>query len=357
MVKVRIKDNRVKSAHHLLNQAENMVSRGDYLAAINLLQSSGEYNNREIAQRLIELRIEAYSHLNWPKPSTSWPPAHDDRFEAIAGIPEVPFSELDVPNLKAGIIGKGALIVRGMMSDGLIAEMRGMIDCVLRARMEANDEKANNENPWYYRSERVKGGPAQLRVLRGDERYTTVGSAWSVDSPPVAFRIIEFFHDIGLPNLLNAYFDEKPVLSVRKWVVRCAPPNNGAQAGWHQDGRFLGDPKSIRTVNLWIALSDCGPQADAPGLEIISGTGDKIFDTGTQGAEFDWTVSPEIVKEIARTNPVQCPNFSAGDAIFFDHFNLHRTGFGQNHTLNRYAIESWFFAGSAAPLKQQPVVF
>jgi hypothetical protein len=28
-----------------------------------------------------------------------------------------------------------------------------------------------------------------------------------------------------------------------------------------------------------------------------------------------------------------------------------------SHTNNRYAIESWFFAGSTAPLKQQPVVF
>ena len=57
------------------------------------------------------------------------------------------------------------------------------------------------------------------------------------------------------------------------------------------------------------------------------------------------------------TSPVLCPRFNAGDALFFDHYNLHRTGFGLNHTKNRYAVETWFFAGSTAPHKQQPVVF
>lgn len=173
----------------------------------------------------------------------------------------------------------------------------------------------------------------------------------------MTFELLEYFREIGLPGLLTSYFEEDPVLSVRKWVVRCAAPNNGASSGWHQDGYFLGDATAIRTANLWIALTDCGGDASAPGLEIISGTGREIFETGTRGSPFDWTVGQELIDEIAQTNPVRCPRFNAGDALFFDHFNLHRTGFGLNHTNNRYAIESWFFAGSTAPVKQQPVVF
>ena len=33
---------------------------------------------------------------------------------------------------------------------------------------------------------------------------------------------------------------------------------------------------------------------------------------------------------VAQDSPVQCPRFNAGDGMFFDHYNLHRTGFGQS---------------------------
>jgi len=341
--------------HDLLSRAEQLSEQGDYRSAIALLETAGNYDDQPLAERLVDLRIEAYSHIEWPAPHGKWPPAHDNRFEAVDGFPEVDFDQLEVGALKAGILGKGGLIVRGLMDPEKQRVMRGNIDRTLLARQSYfQDEDAVEDDPWYHRSSIVTGGPSQFR---GGQRYTTVGSVWSVDSPPLAFQLVEFYREIGLPALLAGYFDEEPVLSVRKWVVRCAAPNNGASSGWHQDGQFLGDASAIRTANLWIALTDCGGDADAPGMEIIAGNERKIYETGTRGAPFDWTVGQELVNEIAETHPVQCPRFNAGDAIFFDHFNLHRTGFGLNHTQNRYAIESWFFAGSTAPRKQQPVVF
>ena len=161
---------------------------------------------------------------------------------------------------------------------------------------------------------------------------------------------------LGLVQVVGPHFGEPAVLSVRKWVLRCVEPDNGAESGWHQDGRFLGD-ESIRTVNLWIALSDCGDGADAPGIEIVAANDREIYPTGTHGAVFDWIVGQELVDELGQTRPVVCPRFAAGDAIFFDHYNLHRTGFGLSHSENRYAVESWFFAGSTAPTKQQPLLF
>ena len=83
-----------------------------------------------------------------------------------------------------------------------------------------------------------------------------------------------------------------------------------------------------------------------------------LLDLNTHWETFDTLLSgrgrDEILGDalLARSGK----RFNAGDAMFFDHFNLHRTGFGQNHTQNRYALESWFFAGSTAPRKQQPVV-
>jgi len=350
-----VQDNRMNANHNVLAQAEKLFDQGDCRSAIALLEKVEGKHEGALAQRLIDLRIQAYPQLEWPQPHGNWPPAHDNRFEHVEGFPEVVFAKLDVETLKAGILGKGGLIVRGIMGPDRIEAMRANIDRVLQARVDFyNGKPGADANPWYQRSSSVKGGPRQFR---GGERFTNIGSVWSVDCPPLAFQLIEYYREIGLPGLLTSYFEEDPVLSVRKWVVRCAAPNNGASSGWHQDGYFLGDATAIRTANLWIALTDCGGDADAPGLEIISGTGREIFETGTRGSPFDWTVGQEIVDEIAETHPVQCPRFNAGDALFFDHFNLHRTGFGLNHTKNRYAIESWFFAGSTAPLKQQPVVF
>ena len=299
--------------------------------------------------------MQAYDRLDWPTPHVDWPPAHDNRFVDVQGFPEVHFKDLEAADLKAGILGKGGLIVRGLMSDeGTQARMSDNIDRTLRARMEFYGNKGREQSGWYHRSSVISGGPTQFR---GGEKFTTIGSVWSADSPPLAFQLIDFYRQIGLPALLNGYFGEDPVLSVRKWVVRCAAPNNGAAAGWHQDGQFLGDANKIRTANLWIALTDCGGGAAAPGMEIVAGNERRIYETGTHGAPFNWTVGQGLVDEITRDCSVECPRFAPGDAIFFDHFNLHRTGFGLNHTNNRYAIESWFFAGSTAPMKQQPVVF
>lgn len=350
-----VQDDSMNANHDLLNRAEQLVEQGNFRSAISLLETGGSYEDPLLAERLIDLRIEAYSHIEWPAPHDNWPPAYDNRFDSVEGFPEVDFSDLEAGDLKAGIMGKGGLIVRGLMDPQKQQVMRDNIDRTLLARQaHYQDENPVEDDPWYHRSSIVAGGPSQFR---GGQRYTSVGSVWSVDSPPLAFQLVDYYREIGLHTLLAGYFDEDPVLSVRKWVVRCAAPNNGASSGWHQDGQFLGDATAIRTANLWIALTDCGGDADAPGMEIIAGNERKIYETGTRGAPFEWTVGQGLVDEIAEAHPVQCPRFNAGDAIFFDHFNLHRTGFGLNHTQNRYAIESWFFAGSTAPRKQQPVVF
>ena len=89
---------------------------------------------------------------------------------------------------------------------------------------------------------------------------------------------------------------------------------------WHQDGAFLG--ADVRTLNVWLTLSHCG--ADAPGLDILPRRLDQILQTGTEGAIFDWSVSPDVVDAAAEPRVVR-PEFGPGDALLFDHFFLHRT--------------------------------
>ena len=49
------------------------------------------------------------------------------------------------------------------------------------------------------------------------------------------------------------------------------------------------------------------------------------------------------------------PEFEAGDALLFDHLFLHRTAVAPGMSLERHAMETWFFAPSAYPKGQIPL--
>ena len=337
-----------------LGQAEGAVAAGHFDAAIERLDTlNRSHPHPLLARRLLDLRIAGFASLG--APPVAWSPHQDGRFDAHSGLPEIDAGDLDAEALRAGILGRGGLVVRGLMDPGRAAVAAEGIQRALVARMRlARDAAEPGDTDWFHRPSCVAGGPVQFDRL-GAEQYTDSGSLWAVDSPPNACEMLGFYRAVGLREILGAYFGEPAVLSVRKWVLRCMPPNNGGVSGWHQDGRFIGD--DIRTVNLWLALSDCGEGADAPGIEFVDGTGREIHETGTRGAVFDWTVGQDLVDEISPGKPVLRPRFAPGDAVLFDHYNLHRTAFGSDQGSRRYAVESWFFAGSKAPARQQPLIF
>ncbi len=336
-----------------LEQAGRAEQQGDFHSAIEILRKANDQSpSARLEREMLNCRIRGAEVM--PRTSVDWNPDHDGRFSDVTGLPEIQKNELTAEALRAGILGKGGLIVRGLMDAERISDTKECIRNALLARKETAESEEPVENPWYQRPESVAGGPVQFGSLGGNQ-YTDTGSVWAVDSPPSAARLIEFYRELGLPELLQQYFGEQATLSVRKWVLRCVPPNNGAESGWHQDGQFMGD--DIRTVNLWVALSDCGEGADAPGIDIVADNSREIYETGTQGAIFDWTVGQGLVDELGSRYPVQRPHFQPGDAVFFDHYNLHRTAFGLNDSNLRYAVESWFFASSKAPKKQQPLLF
>ena len=338
----------------VLAAARSSAAQGDYPSALAALTRANiEHPCAELERELLNLRIEGFAQQ--PRDEVEWSTERDARFDGVQGLPEVTREELDAEALRAGILGKGGLIVRGLMDPERIAATRERIDQALQARKAFSEGEPLPEGErWFHRPERVAGGPVQFGSLGGNQ-YTDTGSVWAVDSPHAAFHMIEFYRELGLPQLLQDYFGEPAALSVRKWVLRCVPPNNGAESGWHQDGQFMGD--GIRTVNLWVALSDCGDGADAPGIDIVADNTREIYPTGTHGAPFDWTVGQGLVDELGQRHPVLRPRFAPGDAVFFDHYNLHRTGFGVADVNRRYAVESWFFATSVAPDKQQPLLF
>ena len=336
-----------------LDAASREAQSGNFRAAVAILMAANrQCRSGQLEQEILNYRIRGAEHRSATE--VAWDTHHDGRFEDTTGLPQIAAGDLSVDALRAGILGKGGLIVRGLLNDERIAEAKRCISNALLARKETSEAGEDTGNPWYQRPESVAGGPVQFGSI-GKNQYTDTGSVWAVDSPPAAFSLIELYQQLGLPGLLQGYFGEESMLSVRKWVLRCVPPNNGAESGWHQDGQFMG--AGIRTVNLWIALSDCGEGADAPGIDIVADNTREIYETGTRGAVFDWTVGQGLVDEIGKKHPVQRPRFQPGDAVFFDHYNLHRTGFGLHDVNVRYAVESWFFASSVAPAKQQPLLF
>jgi len=110
---------------------------------------------------------------------------------------------------------------------------------------------------------------------------------------------------------------------------------------------------SVRSLNLWLSLSRCGDEA--PGLDILPRRLDYLVTTATEDAPLDYTISQQKAEEAAGETPIIRPIFEPGDALLFDEMFLHQTGSDPSMPKPRYAIENWFFGGSAFPREYAPL--
>jgi hypothetical protein len=174
------------------------------------------------------------------------------------------------------------------------------------------------------------------------------GGVLAVDTPMLTFEMMEMFEQAGLPALVRGYLGEAPLISAQKTTLRKADPS--VPGAWHQDGAFMGQ---VRALNLWLSLSRCGDEA--PGLDIVPRRLDDFVTAGTDEAMLDYQVSQRAAENAAGDRPILRPIFEPGDALFFDDLCLHKTGSDPAMTKPRYAIENWFFGGSAFPTEYAPV--
>lgn len=317
----------------------------DELSAANRLAS-----DPQVEQRLLQLRHATYATVEREAPSvSSWPPPHDNRFAEVPGIPEVDAAALTGEVIRAGVVGRGALIVRGLLPGDTA---RRIIDHVDRAfagqdAWAAAGEADGDYGPWFAPFEPAEGYPPMSTPRHW---VGGGGGVFAADSPRAAFHVLEAFAEAGIVDAVAGHLGERPALSGKKWTLRRVPLTAGTS--WHQDGAFLGE--ALRTVNVWIALSSAGDVA--PGLEVVARRFDEILPTGTEGAFFDWSVSDAVARDAAGEHPIVRPVFTPGDAILFDDMTLHRTLITAAMTEPRYAIESWFFAPSAYPDGGVPLV-
>lgn len=323
------------------------------MSAFELTLADLEARNIVTDCATMETRIESYrARESADKPSLILNVLIDRKIETSGVVPEIDAAELTVDRLRSAIFDHGALIVRNMLSQSSVDTLMQATDRVVDACANPNHIAA--ANTYFYPPRNLAtimpNKDKELRNTRSFHRDS--GSAMCVEAPTVAEALLRLYEAHGLKELLSEYLGEPPCLSAKKWVLRRSKLPV-AEAGWHQDGAFMGT--NINSINMWIPLNDCGGDTGAPGLDVVPVRLDKI--ASAEGAQFDWSVSDSLVaSRYANGRPLQ-PVFNAGDAFFFDHYYLHRTQFRTDFTKLRYAVETWFFGANSFPKNQIPLAW
>jgi hypothetical protein len=332
-----------------LDEAAALVTAGRSIDAIRVLTAANRAQpDARLEQRLVSLRHDAFATLDRRPPAPL--PAPITATTATPGeLPELSPADLTPETLRSGLATHGCVRIKQLIAPDRAQELANGIDRTLDA-FDAGAEGApvSETTPWYAPFT-PDSGNYRVGGRRGWVRAS--GGVWTVDSPRMLVEVTRLLDETGVGEVVTRHLGERPALSANKCTLRRVPIDSNTD--WHQDGAFLGE--QVRTVNLWLALSDCG--VDAPGLDIVPRRLDHVAETGTEGAFFDWSVSPTVVESLSASAPVIRPRFAPGDALLFDHLLLHRTAVGPEMTRERHAIETWLFAPSTYPDGQIPIVY
>lgn len=329
-------------------EAERLEAAGDLFGAIDVLSEA----NRTARDTDLELRIRHLRNLagmdllanaigdpSYVAPAGQLPdPGEQSR------IPEVTPDQLDAGLLRAGILEYGCLLVRGLMDPDKATRMAAGIDHAFEVRRGLSGGESDPEG---YYSEMT---PVPPHEIGGRNWIADGGGVLAADSPRLMFDMLESLEEAGLRGVLEEYLGEKPAISAQKCTLRKATPD--VSGAWHQDGKFLGE---VRSLNVWLSLSRCGDVA--PSMDVIPRRLDGFAQAGTLDAPLDYVVSQEVAEEVAGDVGIVRPIFNPGDALLFDHLFLHQTGADPSMPNPRYAIESWFFGPSAYPVEYAPIAF
>ena len=329
-------------------EAVRPTHAGRYFDAIDVLNRA----NRRVRDVGVETELRRIRHLAGialieNPPSDALFPSPSDAVPSVepqSGLPEITPDQLTSELLRGAILRHGALLVRGLIPTAAAERMAVDIDrsFELRASLEPGDTDGDG----YY--DELK---PEAPFLISERRWIEIGGGvLAVDSPRILFDMMEAFERAGLREVIGGYLGERPAISAQKCTLRKATPD--VPGAWHQDGRFLGD---VRSLNVWLALSHCGDVA--PSLDIVPRRFNDLVPTETEGTYLDYQVSQAIAEEVAGAVGIVRPIFEPGDAVLFDELFLHQTGSDPSMPNARYSIESWFFGPSAYPMKYAPLAF
>jgi hypothetical protein len=255
------------------------------------------------------------------------------------------------PDLLGGaVLHHGCLLVRGLISESQVTQLIDDTDLAFEAhRAHGRGTPLSETCPWFVPLDPEPG----YAVLDDAQRqfHADAGAVLAGESPRALFDIIDAYEQNHVIDTIEGYLGERPAISLNKCVLRHTRfTKSPAFPTWHQDGAFLGE--GVRAIDVWLSLSHCGDNTDAPGLEILPRRMDEILETG-QG--FQNAVTRKQVEAAAGDTPIIRPLFAPGDGLIFDERFLHRTGSVPGMTAERRAIETWFFAPSSFPRAYIPI--
>jgi hypothetical protein len=267
-------------------------------------------------------------------------PAYD-ALRDDSNVIEIGPEELTPSVLRAAILSRGCLLVRGLVDRGEAIAFAEQIEAAFALRAEGGSGE-NGAGGVY---EEFHPQPPYEFTAR--EWIEMGGGLLAVDSPKTMFSIFDALDRAGFLDVVHGYLGEPGLLSVEKTTLRKATPD--VPGNWHQDGSFLGD---VRVLNLWLSLSRCGDEA--PGLDIVPRRLD-LLPAGVEGTNFPIQILDSTVDEAAGDDGVLRPIFEPGDALLFDEVFLHKTASDPQMPKPRYALESWFFGRSALTQEYAPI--
>lgn len=329
---------------------ERLIARGEFDAAMAILNDANRSNpDPERERLLLKLRNDAFHDLTRDSPGIEWPPSHSDRFADVDGVPEIAAADLNADAIRAGVFGRGALVVRGLLHSAQVDLLAHSVDQAFAGYDRSrHGKRVHPGDPWFAPFDLPNTAPADhpRRWIRSG------GGVYAAESPRAMFHLVDVLRESGIVDLAQGYFQERAALSVLKTTLRIVEPEASIGAGWHQDGAFLGP--DIRSLNVWIALTACG--RDAPGLQMIPRRLDHVVGAGAGNAAFSWSIDSDLIDTLTEGAGPTWLDFEAGDVVFFDELNLHSTATRPGMVNQRKAVEAWFFSASHYPLDRVPLL-
>jgi hypothetical protein len=329
-------------------EADSLVADGKLFEAIDLLNAANAAERDPRIERQIrdlrhlagvELIRNAPDDASYPEPANTVPARGEQ-----SGCPEITPEELTPEVLRAALLDAGCLLVRGLMDPEKAARLAADIDHSFEVRGEL-DEGESDPDGFY--DEIEPESPYRVAERTWVEEG---GGVLAADSPKMLFDMLDTFEKANLREVIEAYLGEKPAISAQKCTLRKALPE--ISGGWHQDGKFMGE---VRSLNVWLSLSRCGDVA--PSMDLVPVRLEHFVDPGGPGTTLDFQVSDQTAEAAAGEVGIVRPIFNPGDALLFDHLFLHQTGSDPSMPNPRYAIESWFFGPSRYPENYVPMAF
>lgn len=335
--------------------ADRLVAAGDLPEAVDVLQRSYLVDpDPRTAAELVDLRAEAATAGRHSDPPPTWPPLHPDPFPgtAVGTLPELAAPDLSAARLGGGVLHHGAVVVRGLLPTATVTGLVGLIGRIAAVRDSPDGGEPALDG--YYRplAGPVLGDRPRRAATKVKRRLIAgQGGIWLADSPVGTAVVLDALIASGVVEAIGDHLGERPCFSLQKSTLRRSTPEH-RHAGWHQDGSFLGE--GTRTINVWVALTDCGGDLPTPGLEVVPARVERVLPTDSDLGPV--SISPETVLAAAGDIATSRPEFSAGDALVFDERFLHRSHFAPGMTRDRYALECWMFAVDHFPSDYVPLL-